>query len=268
MATESAKFHNNLGTLTMTHCLVEVADEWSWTSGIVSRRRRVRVSGYVNRDDAHQFNLFDTFSNSPGPQQSIGLPGTLTLPWTTISNIKIDTIDLPGETWIEWSPVSIEFTDDDPDSNQYEVDFFGLKLQNPRFNVSLPYRAIRDETVQMPILPGVTINPVNAAYGPIRSRQTHDNMRCVLTGVHMVDQIDVDFITQTLARRGGTSLVAPNGLPAGWPSLFDVASFSSQIAAKLPLVHLWVTGSQFAWQVEKGQANVVVQMECPPQLLS
>ncbi len=270
MASESAKFVNNLGTLSFSNCLIEIADDWQWSGGIVTRARRIRLTGVVRRAE---FDAFDEMSSTRaigvGVATEPGQRGVLTLPWTSIAKMKLQSIDMPGDTWLHTVNVTAEFVDDDPDSSKYECSFFGITLINPRFVLQLPFRSVRDEYVQMPISGGTIINTLDATFGAIRSRQTYDNMRCVLSGTHLIEEdFDVQKTVEILAHRGGTNNVASTGLPPGYPAYFNMADLSPELATHLPLTNLWVIDSTLAWSFERDQADVTVQMECPPQLLA
>lgn len=261
MSLPAVSFTNNLGTITFERALLEIADQWQVTAQGVRATKSVRVHGQVHRDDAFRFNSMQSSAS--------GERGTLTLPWTSVGNLQLRSLATPDGVWLDWLDVTAEFDDEDPESNEYTVDFFGIELINPRFALSLPFRQVRDDTVQMPLTSFALIDPANPAFSTLRMLETHDNMTLELSGTWVPPRdLDLDAVTEKLSRRSGTQHVNVTEMPAGYPQVFDVQDFSESVATWLPLRKLWVAQSQIAFDVEKGQAEISVSMEMPPQKLS
>jgi hypothetical protein len=272
----SVTFTNNIGVLILHNAMISIADEWQWTANTVKRRKTVTVRGMVIRtENPGTETILDSLATNArtangSRRPTLGQPGVLELPFTTLQHMMVQTIDIPHSAWQVAVPISITFVDDDPDENEYSVDFFGIEIINPSFTVPLPYRESRDAFVQQPIDTGGFIDEKQLTYRPIRTRLTHDNVRPVLSGMFRpYYPIDMEFITNRLSQRLGTPHmpVPAGGLPPGYPNVFSVQDFSPMLATRLPLKHMFVTDSNMDWILDKGKADISITMECPPQLL-
>lgn len=286
MSEPTVTFTNSLGTITIDRAVISIADDWAWSNGVAHHSRRVRVNGFMKRGDPSQSEGVEAVLTSVvqyGASQAnpgLGNLGTLSLasppigsvttPWAILENMQFTHVDMASGYWLDFQPISAEFTDDDPDHNRYSIDFFGIIIKNAHLTVQFPFRRVQDDFVQMPVSSvfGGGINWYDPAFGPIRHRMTTDNCNLVISGfVELSPDNDwpIDQIVNTLCQRGGSGDTPTTDLPAGYPRIFDVADFSSVIAADLPLRKLFVVDSSFNIDVEKMIAETSITMECPPQ---
>lgn len=261
-------FTNNLGTIAFERAMVSIADEWQWDGVRVRYQKRVSVNAHVQRNVLNPESV-DTIQTNATTAR--GEPGTLTLPWATLTHMSLVRMDMPGEVWIDMIPVVADFVDEEATRNEYSIDFFNLTLHRANITLGLPAREIVDEFVQMPIsgLPSMPTLTFDPRWGPIRTISMYDNMTVNLHGFYMVPaDMDLGLVLKTLSQRGGSHATIPiTDLPAGYPRVFDMSDISAAVAAQFPIRKLWVRDSQFVWDVANNIAEVDIMMECPPQKL-
>jgi len=170
MSGPTVKFENNLGTIEFQRCLIGIGDAWKWDGGRAVHSKTIEVDGHLSQADEG----IEGCLSRRGSGQYHGEPGTLTLPWTIMEGIKLQEISDGDGVWVDMVPLRASFLDDNPDDHLYTLHFFDLELHNPRLKVGLPSRAIQDDPLQMPLMHGLLIDPTNARYGAMRTRQKQD----------------------------------------------------------------------------------------------
>src|ERR1035437_5003175 len=265
MAFPDISFTNNVGVITFKRCLVDVSDEWQWNGRAVVRRKRITIDGRINRDKAEALEGMQT-QRDDGPSK--GLRGTLTLPWTVLDKIKIESINMEMGGWQDMVKVQASFLDDLPTTNIYTLSFFGLTLENPRLALPIPAKNTYDYYTQMPItLPsgasGV-IGPTNPFYAPIRFRTGYGMMNISLSGSLSLPDgpLPTDLIEKLTKRMGvGDGAEGDSGnLPDGFPCIFKLGEAIPELAGDIAMTSVFVAGGQIAWAVEKQIARITLRM--------
>ena len=135
-------FTNNLGSISFQRCLVGVIDNWVWNGSAVKHSKQVHISGHVQQQIGGTSEGLENALTTNGGNR--GQMGSLLLPWTTLTNVKLMEISYPTDVWIEIVPVTATFQDDRPDNNIYTIHFFGYELHNPRISMPIPFRRPKD----------------------------------------------------------------------------------------------------------------------------
>ncbi len=270
MALPDVNFTNNVGAVTFKRCLVDVSDEWQWNGRAVTRRKRVTIDGWITRDTSEAIEGIQT---QVGDGPSKGFLGTLTLPWTVLNGIKIESINMELAGWQDMVHVQASFLDDLPSNNIYTLSFYGLVLHNPRLALPIPAKNTYDYYVQMPMtLPsgasGV-IGPSNPFYAPIRFRTGYGMMTIQLSGSLSLPEgpLPTDLIDKLTKRMGvGDGAVGDSGnLPDGFPCIFKLGEAIPELAGDIAMTSVFVAGGQIAWTVEKQIARITLRMRTQPQ---
>jgi hypothetical protein len=269
MSLPDVSFTNNLGTLTFARCLIGVTDNWEFDGRVARHVKSISIDGHIERNgvgEGFQELLTDrtTFGKRYG-----GL-GTLTLPWTNLSNIRFQDLGFPTNTWIDFVPVQATFADEWPDFNSYTLSFFGLTIYNPRLVFPIPMRGLRDEYALMPQKYGVGFQLNDPRVGVFRNRSGQRNMDITLSGTIQVnDNILPANLQAILTQRVNMGL--PNTftyiLPTGYPCPFNLGDAIPELTKDMNLAQVFVVGSQVVWHIEEQTAQVTIQMMCPPQVI-
>lgn len=283
------EYTNSLGTFKLYRATLSISDTWRWQNGVAKHTKSIGVSGMLERSDTfadtEQYEVITTNATPyMQPQRpALGDGGTLTInspdeggsamsPWQVLSGIRINSISVPVNAWHYYMPIQVQFSDEDPDSNTYEIDFFGMKLHNPSIGVQLPYRGTLDEFVHMPVnksLQYTTINDYDPAYHPIRQRTTHGNCIITIRGNFLMPDAsqpwDVLQDLGTMTQRAGAYGVVSTREPAGYPKTFDMVDISEKVADALPFRKLIVISTDLMVSVERAICNATIVMECLPQ---
>jgi hypothetical protein len=274
MSLPNIKFTNNLGSIEFQRCTLSIGDEWEYSGRQSRHSKRITIEGYVRIYNPEHGSVpagiserFDDILIHQGVDgMRYGKPGTLELPWgAIIPTAKIESIEYPDSIMVEFTPVTVTFVDEQPNSTNYTLSFFGLQLQNPRINFPGGAQPLDDQYVQMPLgLEAMTLNPQN---GPVRTRQGSKNFEITLVGALMLDNGKLPTLwRETLTQRAGEFTGPGVGLTvAGYPRPFKLSDACPELAGDLELAHLIVVGSALHWEVESGVAGVEIQMICPPQ---
>jgi hypothetical protein len=268
MSLPDVSFTNNLGTITFKRCLLGVTDSWAYDGRAVKRVKTVSVDGHIMRGGAGE-DLEGVLTDPRLTARHYGEAGTLTLPWTTISNVRINGLDIPTGQWIDFVPVTATFTDDAPLDNVYFWTFFGVELYGPRLSLPLSIRPLLDEYPQMPLVPVGGWNPINPRAGAFRIRGGTKNMALGLTGSIRTPgaKLPTGLLTTLSQRCGfGATGTPPPGIYAGFPQPFNLGDAIPQIKDDMNLAHVIVGGGQLRWDVEMEMAEVSLQLLCPPQI--
>lgn len=269
MNLDVAGFKNDVGELKLHRFLMTTTDMFNYDGRSVTRTRRVAIEGFVKRGD--------TAFTGEGPedilserfgQVKMGGPGTLTLPHTTLNNIRIESFEYGEGLWIEFMPVSIVFVDDYPDRNNYTMQWFGLTLHQPRLLVPVATAKLLDEYAQMPWQNVGMLNYSAVDTTLARTRTPTPMMEMSLTGVISLEDADKpgtlpDDLIQKLIQRSGVTRLGTT--PPGYPIPFSLAEACPQMADRLPLIHIIVTGGSVTWDVENEFLQVQLGLLCQPQ---
>jgi len=263
-------FTNNAGTIAFKRCLVDIADDWQWDGRIVVKRKRITVDAHITRDHSEALEGIQT---QIGDGPSKGLRGELTLPWTVLSGIKVESVEMEENVWLDMVKVHASFLDDLPTTNLYTLSFFGYGLENPRLSLSVPAKNTYDHYAQIPIaIPKGTSSAIGIAnpfYGPIRFRTGYAMMHIVLAGCLMLPEgVLPPTLVDDLTRRmgvGDSHLHDMGHLPAGFPAVFKLGDAIPELAGDLAITSVFVAGGQIAWAVEEQKAQITVQMRTQPQ---
>lgn len=269
MALSDVKFENNLGSVVLKRCLISVSDQWEWNGRAVRKVKTITVEGHLKQDDASP-ELYDTLLTDPRqPGRGKGGLGTLTVPWTTLSNVAISSIDQPEGVWLDYHPISVTFIDEYPDANLYTVTWRGVTLHSPRISVDFPSAQLRDEYMQMPLQTGVLFNKFQIGATVMRTKSFPGLMGVQLSGYFFVAGGTLpDGWEQTFTMRAGMSQDTITGLvPAGYPLPFNLGEAVPELAHCLPLANVILASSRLNWDVEQGAVQVQLDMLCQPQRL-
>ena len=266
MALPDVSFTNNVGTVTFKRCLLDIADEWQWDGRAVVHKKVVSIQGWMTRDPSEA--IEGVLTDPTSSTKSLGQYGNLVLPWTTLENIRIDTLEQGVAGWQVMAPVTASFVDDHPQSNIYTVSFFGLQLNNPRLTIPIPAKRTVDFYTQIPFVSIGDVTPDNPFYGPIRFRTGYDVMSIVLTGsIALDDGILPADIVETLQQRTGVTVgaVSQAELPDGYPVVFRLSDAIPELKKNLAISGVFVRQAQFTWNVEEQIAQVSIAMVTQPQ---
>ncbi len=258
-------FTNNLGSITFKRCLVGVTDSWEWAGRGVRHVKSVTISAHVQRNGTGE-KLDGILTSRTEDGRKAGGLGVLTLPWTSLSNMKVVSLDWQEGTWIDYVPVTATFVDDTPYNNRYTFTLLGYTLYNPRITLPIPSQPIIDEFPQMPWTRS-TARPYGPRAGTFRTRASERNMDVVVSGtIRTPDGQLPENLVQNLTMRAGWNnpLVNP-GMAGGYPQPFNLGDAIPEVKDDLNLAHCIVTGGQIAWFVERDQARIDLQVLCPPQ---
>lgn len=254
-------FTNNLGSLSFEYATIGVDDRWTHNG---RSRTHVKAISVEARLAAEPFDLQNVLPDI-GP---LGEPGSLILPWTTLSGIKLISLASGDGTWIDSVPVRAEFIDDHPDDQFYTMHFFGLELHAPRLEFSPAARRWGDQFVQMPWVSGGWLDTDELRNGPIRSVRTEEMLTIRLAGTIRLEdyRLPADLVDH-LAQRHGTAatLGQTNPLPAGYPRVFRLEEAIPELVGGLEAASVFVAESSASWDVGDGMVNVQINMLCPPQ---
>lgn len=272
MSLPDVQFQNNIGSIFFKHCLIGVTDGWEMNGRVIKHVKSISIDGHILRGKSAE-GIEGLITSTSTQGKRYGSDGTLTLPWTVLSNVRMTDMSIPVSNYIDWVPVQAVFADDFPDSNLYTMSFFGFTLYNPRLSVPLPNRGLRDDYPHMP-WSDLGFLPNDPRNGVFRNRAGAKNMDISLTGTMRID--DAKFppaLLSTLTQRNG--LTINNGtilqiqnftLPAGVPRTFNLGDAIPEITKDMNLAHVFVTRSTLIWRVEEQTAQVSIGMMCPPQL--
>jgi hypothetical protein len=142
-------FTNNLGTVTFQSCLLEFNEEMSWSGRSVKLTKEISVTATILYTDAVSQRLDAVLTDPTSTPDSFGEGGTLTLPWTVLTNVKLMGLTSSDGNWGGSQKVTATFVDDQPSNNVYTIHWFGMELHNPRLGVELPQRVLNDDYTQM-----------------------------------------------------------------------------------------------------------------------
>jgi len=259
-------FTNNLGTVTFKRCLLEIGDSWQWNGRAVVHGKRIGIQGMITRDVAER--ISGTITDPKTDGRSTGYRGVLTLPWTTLSNIRLESLEQSEGGWQSMAPTSAVFVDDLPSNNIYLFTFFGLPLYKPKLSLPIPAKRTTDTYTQMPFAPQGDVAADNPFYGPIRFRTGYEVMDITLSGKLRVPTglLPTDIIG-TLQQRTGVT-VSNNSLadlPEGYPVVFRLGDAIPELMGKLAISSVFVRRAQIQWDVEKLLADITIQMTTQPQ---
>jgi hypothetical protein len=265
MSLPNVSFTNNLGTIQFVRCLLGITDSWEYNGRVARHVKSISVQGHVLQGGiGEQFTGIITNRSVVG--QRYGDIGTLTLPWTTLTNIRLTDLSFPDNVWLDYVPVEATFADDYPDGNQYTITLFGFTVYNPRIQLPIPDRQLRDEYPLQPLL--YTVPAVgNPRYGVFRTRAGQKNMEITITGSIRITDVKLPpYLIDKLTQRANTTISTMNALiPTGYPNTFNLGDAIPEIRNDLNYAHCMVIGSQIQWNVEQQMAMITVQMLCPPQ---
>jgi hypothetical protein len=269
MALPDISFTNNIGSITFKRCLLDLADEWQWDGRAVVHRKRISVQGMMSRDASEAVEGILTTVNSP--TKNLARRGALTLPWATLQNIRVESLEQAGggaSGWQVMVPVAASFVDDLQKNNIYSLTFFGLKLQNPRLSIPIPAKRTTDYFAQIPSTQNGEVEHQNPLYGPIRFRTGYEIMEIAVSGAIALESgtLPAD-IAGILQQRTGVTVNAQSlaDLPAGYPVVFKLGQAIPELAGDLAISSVFVRRSSLSWNVEKQMAQVRINMVTQPQ---
>lgn len=268
MALPDVGFTNNLGTVTFKRCTLGVTDSWEWAGRGVKHVKSISVSGTVKQGgDGEKLDGILTQRGVAGKQA--GDTGTLTLPWTTLTNVKLVGLRWGEGTWIDFVPVECTFVDETPYNNRYTFTLFGQTLYNPSVRVPVPTRPIIDEYPQQKLFPPGAFSPTDPRSGVYRTRAGERNMDVSLSGtIKVVDvALPTNFLQHLQMRSGFPMAISGPAMPGGHPQPFSLGDAVPELRDDLNLAHCIVVGGQVMWYVEQQQARVDLQLLAPPQKL-
>ena len=261
-------FTNNVGFITLKRCMLEVSDEWTWDGRNATHAKQIAVEAWINRDSAEGLEGVVTRTNG-APNH--GGRGQLVLPWATLENVKIESIEQGEGVWAEMIPVSVRFIDDHPDTNIYSMFFFGLELHNPRLSIPVPSKNTTDNYAQTPMRGGASmivygdVAPKNPWYGPIRYRSGYAMMSLSLSGtLFLPDGVITTHMIETLQQRIGVGTVT-GSMPVGYPATFALGEAIPGLSSELGITHVIVAGARLNWSVEQRSARVNINLLAQPQ---
>lgn len=269
MALPNVSFHNNLGTISFERCLVGVSDNWQWNGSSVVHVKTIEIEGFLGRHE----NTFEDILTVNG--ESAGEPGTLTLPWTSLERVKIQSIDMPEGNWIDFQPVNAVFVDDRPAENVYTIHFFDLELHNPRVSFGVTSRKIGDYQLQMPMFYGGGIDQFDVRYGSVRTWEPHSMMDIGISGSIILDDgvLPPDLIAKMAMRLGtinmanGSQMPNYDLLPVGYPSVFPLSLAVPELDGSVDVYRCFVSGGRAVWDVEQAVIHLDINLRSQPQTL-
>ena len=229
----------------------------------VTHQKRISVDAWISRDASEALDGILTRGTDDATRQ--GPRGTLTLPWTTINNVRLEGFEQSEGVWDQLSAVQAQFVDDRPSGNIYTLHFFGLELHNPRLTLPVPAKRRSDAYVQTPLAPHGAIAPDNPWYGPIRYRSGYGMMPVGLAGVLRVDGgvLPADVLAKLQQRIGVGSVTG--SLPLGYPKTFRLRDAVPELASDVAIGNAFVVGARISWNVEQQSARIMVNMLAQPQ---
>lgn len=267
MALPDVSFTNNLGTVAFKRCLIGLFDSWEWDGRSVNRTKSISIDGHLRRGDfVHDPEGWEGVLTAGG---AAGQTGSLTLPWTVLEEVRIDSISTPVGEWIDYTPFSAQFTDREPSRNRYTLNFFDLELHNPRLSLPLASRRVHDEYGQFPAdlssLLGNDIRPE-----ALRYRSGFRTMRLTLEGSIILNSPALpDGLLEQLAMQTGSSItfqgLPSSDLPVGYPQPFTLQQACPQLGADVDFGGLILESTTVDWAVEQDVARLSFAMHAQPQ---
>jgi hypothetical protein len=269
MALPDVRFSNNLGTIVFKRAMVDIADQFTSDGRSVVRTKRVTLEAQVARSVAERL---DSVTSKAAP----GLPGTLTLPWGNLTNVKIESIEADVGAWQELCPVTASFVDDRPQNNIYSLMVMGYELHNPRLSMPVAAKRTYDYYLQIPVQQQGAIVPSNPHYGPIRFRTGYGMMEINLSGsLILADGKLPAGLRERLCQRIGVDPPEMDGyveianldtsLPPGYPKVFRLKDAVPQVEGQLSTTCVFVAGGKVVWDVEKLTARISLTLFAQPQ---
>jgi hypothetical protein len=269
MALPDVSFTNNLGTIVFKRALVDIADQFTSDGRSVVRAKRVTVDAQVARATAERL---EGVMGASAP----GLPGTLTLPWGAISNVKIESLEADVGAWQDFCPVTVSFLDDRPENNIYTLMVMGYELHNPRITMPVAAKRTYDYYLQIPSQQQGAIAPSNPYYGPIRFRTGYGMMEINISGSLVLPSGTLpEGLRERLVQRIGVDPPVMDGyteivnlattLPPGYPKVFRLKDAIPQIDGQLSTTCVFVASGKVIWDIEKLSARVNLTLLAQPQ---
>jgi hypothetical protein len=267
MALPDIKFENNVGAINFKRAMLGISDDWQWDGRSVLRSKRVSVEATVLRDPSEGLEgIVTAFNGSAGH----GLRGTLTLPWTTMDNIKLESLEMAEGAWEQSVRVTAEFLDDLPQNHIYTMTFLGYTLHNPRLRLPVPAKKAVDQFAPTPLTQVGAISPGNPYYGAVRFRQGYGLMEIIFGGTLLLE--DGKFpegLLAKLAMRKGVSVDVEDldigGLPNGFPIVFRLHEAIPELEGNAEITDCVVQSARATWNVEKQSVGIEVSMLAQPQ---
>lgn len=262
-------FTNNLGTITLKTCLVSVVDNWQWNGSHPIHQKRVQVDGTLLRGNVSE-ELYENIVTDPRTiGKSKGKRGNLTLPWTTISDVYIDGMDMPSGKWLDSQPISISFTDDNPENNAYSIHWFDFELHSPHVHINWPTRILQDEYPQMPWTNNANFITNGPGGGVMRTKLAEEMIMMSVSGTIMIEdgKLPTNWEAFLTCREGWSNIpaVAVARSMAGWPKVFHMSEASAELSISMPLVNLILTDGRLDWDIEAGTGRVSIELLAQPQ---
>ena len=266
MALPDISFTNNVGTVAFKRAMIDVSDDWQWDGRAVTHRKRISVDAWITRDASEQLEgVVTRFDGSP----ATGAMGDLTLPWTVLHKIKLESLEQSTGTWQEYCHVQATFLDDLPQNNLYMVHLFGLELHNPRLSLPIPAKPTYDAYAQIISNNSGSVNPHNPFYGPIRFRMGYGMMQIGISGSLLFQDglLPPDLLGILQQRQGVTTDTSFDlaSLPDGYPIVFKLGEAIPELANDLAMSVCFVSGGRVQWDVEKQVARIQLQLLTQPQ---
>lgn len=267
MALADIKFENNVGAITFKRAMLGITDDWQWDGRAVMRSKRISVEATVTRDPSEGLEGIVTAFNGSAGQ---GLRGTLTLPWTTMANIKLESLDVPEGRWETAIKVGAEFLDELPLSHVYSLNFLGYTLQNPRLHLPVPAKKAVDQFATTPLMQVGGIAPGNPYYGAVRFRHGYGLMEITLGGTLLLEdgKLPENFLANLAMRRGISADMEDfdiGGLPSGFPIVFRLHEAIPELAGNAEITGCFIQAARANWNVEKQTVGLEISMLAQPQ---
>ena len=266
MALPDVSFTNNVGTVTFLRSLIDVTDDWTWDGQTVTHRKHVTVDAQVTRANAEALEGVVTRFDGSEP---VGQRGTLTVPWTTLSNMKLESIDQVPGGWQNMCQVSASFVDDVPNNNLYKIHLLGFELENPRLTLPVPAKPTFDYYAQILTNAPGPVAASNPFFGPIRFRMGYGMMTISVGGSLQLPNGKLpDGIVEILQQRvgvGDSLAIDIANLPNGYPYVFPLGEAIPEISNDLAMTGVFVTGGRVIWDIERQVAKIQLSMMTQPQ---
>ena len=262
-------FTNNLGTVTFQSCLLQFNEDMAWSGRSVKLTKEISVSATVMYTDAASQRLDAVLTDPTSGPGSFGEGGTLTLPWTVLTNVKLMGLTTAEGNWGGAQKVTATFVDDQPSSNTYTVHWFGMELHNPRVGVELPQRVLNDDYTQMSYQMFGLYDPSGFGNSVFRTKSAPSMISLSLGGTMFLDDglMPDNWLSVLVQRANMDAASFTFTVPTGWPRSFPMSEACPEIAIAMPLTQIIGAGGTVIWNVEDASAELSVQLLCQPQYL-
>lgn len=243
MSLSNLSFTNSSGTLTLSRVMYTVSHNYIWRGdGEGTETISISANGWFKCDADTSLN--DVESN-------FGHSGTLTLPHTTLTNMKLTSITYADGTWAPWGRVNVLFETEMEDyDGSGSITWWGYTLYSPSLSISPSVIKKSEEALH-----GIS--------GWLRQQMGHKNFTMNLTGIYRLTSDEIpDAFLQTMEKKdtGGVA-------PSGYPLSFNLVDAIPEANGNLEIEECIVTRGTVEWHVEQRFASVTIEMVAPPQTI-